>query len=438
MTGPPKKDAATQQPDASAANVSEAAQRNAFPAAPGPVGQTSALEQAKVQLKNVPVRSSKIPQIPKCLSAIGFNRTSDGRYVNSRSEANIQEITFGRDRTDDNCAWIVVSARKPFAHATAAMKRFAQRRGTELEGRLRIVTEYWLRTVRPFIKDRALRGAELYMATDAHLRLRQAAEHAANWNTTEEGRRASVPVEAILDLGKDPFLEPEELCCDENLKPETLAALAAPLVQKPAAELTPLAAVGIAHELLMAARRYVKALPEQKRGTERLMEDFDKAFSTITFAAIKASNSKGLGRLPLLPPSGQKRKSISEQKQREEPLSVAAIREAVRRYLDEHTPRLTQEQYERDQEQTERLAKEDKLFRVGTPRPRTYQEWTSDNQNAIDDCMVNSRVSLQALCNLRWERFERQWRQRQLIVSKRKPRPKLRSRKPLANRRSRQ
>jgi hypothetical protein len=168
----------------------------------------------------------------------------------------------------------------------------------------------------------------------------------------------------------------------------------------------------------MAAGRYVNALPEQKRGTERLMDDFDKAFSTVTFAEIKASNTKSTGQLPLLPPTGQKRKGVSEEKQGKEPLSVPAIREAVKRYLDEHTARLTQEEYERDQEQTEWLAKEGKLVRLGSGKSRTYQEWQSDNQKAIDDCMENSRISLQDLCKLRWERFERQWSQRQHIASK--------------------
>jgi hypothetical protein len=427
MTRFQKQGAAMKQRKASVAPASTGtAQRNPAPVATGSVGQTSVPAQAMPQPKTVAIKSGQLPQIFRRLSAIGFNCTSDGRYVNPSPGANIQEIAWGRDRIEDNCVWLVVSARKPFAYALAAMERFAQRRQAELERKLRLAKEYWLR-IQPFIKDRPLRNAELYVATDAHFRLRQAAGRAAEWNRTEEGRRFSVPVEALPDFGKDPFLEPEELCRDENLKPETLAAIAAPMMQKRTAELTPLAAIGVAHELLLAAERYVKALPEQKRGTERLMDDFDKAFSTVTFTEIKASNPKSSGKLPLLPPSGQKRKNISEQEQREEPLSVPAIREAVKRYLDEHTPRLTQEEYERDQEQTERLAKEGKLVRLGSGKTRTYQEWQSDNQKAIDDCMENSRVSLQDLCKLRWERFERQWNQRQLIASNRKtPRRKPR------------
>jgi hypothetical protein len=151
-----------------------------------------------------------------------------------------------------------------------------------------------------------------------------------------------------------------------------------------------------------------------------MKEAIANALSTVTFAEIQASNKETSGQLPLLPPTGQKRKGISEQKQREEPLSVSAIREAVKRYLDEHTPRMTKEEYERDQEQTEQLANEGKLRMLGSGKPRTYQEWQGENQRAIQDCMQNNRISLQDLCKLRWERFERQWSQRQHIVSKRK------------------
>jgi hypothetical protein len=435
MAGFSKQGAAMKQRKASVANVSKAtAQSNAVSAVTGSIGRVSVPEQATTQRKTVPIKSGKLPQVLRRLSAIGFTCTSDGRYVNPNPEANIQEIAWGFDRIEDNCACLIVTARKPFAYAAATMERFAQRRQAELERRLRLAKEYWLR-LQPYIKDRHLRDAELYVAAHAHSRLCQAAGYAAEWNGTEEGRRCSVPAEAIPDFRKDPFLEPEELCRDENLKPEILAAIAAPLMQKQAAELSPFEAVGVAHELLMAAERFIKALPEQKRGTEGWMEAFRTAFSTVTFAEIRASNMKSSGRVPLLPASGQKRKNISEQEQREEPLSVPAIREAVRRYLDEHTPRLTQEEYERGQEQTARLAKEGKLVMLGSGKTRTYQEWQSDNQKAIDDCMENSRVLLQNLCGVRWERFERKWRQRELIASnretpRRKPRKQRREKAP--------
>jgi hypothetical protein len=175
-----------------------------------------------------------------------------------------------------------------------------------------------------------------------------------------------------------------------------LAAIAAPLVKKQTAELTPIAAVGVAHELLMAAGRYINALPEQKRGTERIIEDFRSAFSTVTFAEIAESNQKGSGQLPFLPPIGQKKKSRTQQEIREKPLSVNAIKDAVRDFLSKHTPEITREDYERDQGQSKRV---------------------------IDDCMENSRVSLQDLCRLRWERFEKSSRDQQARRRKPKPRP---------------
>ena len=75
------------------------------------------------------------------------------------------------------------------------------------------------------------------------------------------------------------------------------------------------------------------------------------AFSTVTFAEIEASNRTDSGQLPLLPPVGQKKKGRTEQELAEKPLSKTAIKNAVRHFLDERTPRMSQEQYEREQEQ---------------------------------------------------------------------------------------
>jgi hypothetical protein len=312
------------------------------------------------------------------------------------------------------------------AAGNAVMQRAATERG------LRLAKEYWLR-IQPFIKNRPLRDAELYVATDAHLRLRQAAGRAAEWNGTNYGQRFPIPAEAFPDFGKDPFLEPEELCRNENLKPAVLAAIAAPLIQKRTAELTPIAVIGVAHNLLMAAEQYVKALPGQKRGTDRLVADVGMAFGTVTFAEIEASNGKHSGQLPLLPPVGQKKKGGTDRELTEKPLSRTAIKNAVKRFLHEHTPRMSQGEYEREQEQTERLAKEGKLFRPGIVRPMSYQEWQRHNQEAIDDCLKNDRISLQDLCVLRWERFERQSKIRQSAALKRttiKGKPKRREKRP--------
>src|SRR5438309_1977332 len=99
--------------------------------------QASSPEQAKSRRKEVALKSEKIPQIFRRLSATGFKHTPDGRYVNSDPAANIREIRWGLDTIEENCALVIVTARKPFAYAAAAIERFAQPRQAELERKLR-------------------------------------------------------------------------------------------------------------------------------------------------------------------------------------------------------------------------------------------------------------------------------------------------------------
>jgi hypothetical protein len=63
---------------------------------------------------------------------------------------------------------------------------------------------------------------------------------------------------------------------------------------------------------------------------------------------------------------------------------------------------MSQEQYERGQEQQDRLAKAGMLVQLGSGRPMSYQEWQQSNQDGIDDCLKNNRISLQDLCTMRW------------------------------------
>lgn len=385
--------------------------------------------QVEAHVKTVLLKSGKLPQIFRCVSGLGFTCSPDGRYLNSSPESNIQEIAVRRDTIDGECIWLVVRARNPFSFAQTALQSCAERRQSELEQNLRLAKEYWLR-IQGSVKDRKLRGAELYVATDAHSRLRRAATYLTEWRGTEYGRR-SAGAEEIPDWGQPVFREPEELCTDEGLTPETLARIAASLMRERTKVLTSAEAVLAAHDLLMAAERYVATLPKQKRGSYRIIEGFQEAFSTVKFVEIYASNRKSSGKLPLLPAIGQKHKNVPEQEQRERPLTVQAIREAVRRYLEEQTPHLTREEYERDQEQTHRLAEGKKLTIFGGRKTRTYQQWQGDNQRAIEDFMKESRISIQDLCNLRWARFERQWQLRQRIALNRKPpQRKVRSEKP--------
>lgn len=307
------------------------------------------------------------------------------------------------------------------AAGDAGMQRAATERGLRLE------KEYWLRTIQPHIAGRILRGVEFFVAQHAHWHLQEAVKKANDWNHScdvakDEARK---PVSVDVDFSAEIFREPEvpEMLFADNVKPEILAAIAAPLV-KETAKLTPAKAIRNAHELVMAAERYIGTLPKKKEGTESLIADFEMAFSTVTFAEIEASNRTDSGQLPLLPPVALKRKARDEQELAEKPLSNTAIKNAVSHFLYERTPRMSQGEYEREQEQTERLAKEEKLFRQGIVRPMSYQEWQQRNRAAIDDCLKNDRISLQDLCALRWKRFERQSEIRQSAALKRTRRGK--------------
>ncbi|MGO8839071.1 MAG: hypothetical protein ACLQAH_07500 [Limisphaerales bacterium] len=278
---------------------------------------------------------------------------------------------------------------------------------------LRLVKAYWLKTIWPYIAKRHLQGVEFYMAADAHRRLQAAQRRAEDWNRTSNGKRCPVPAEAGADLTEARFHEPEELCRDENLKPETLAKIAAPLVQPRPENLTPSAAIGVAHDSLLSAEQYIKALPEQKHGADRFAEDLGWAVSPVTFAQIEASNGKGSGQLPLLPPVARKQKGRTD---RDEPLSGNAIKKAVERFLNGHALRLTQKEYERDPAKTE------------SGRPKTYHEWQKDNKRRIEDCLQNNWISLQDLCTLRSERFCRQSQSRSQTAATREQ--KKRAHKP--------
>lgn len=280
----------------------------------------------------------------------------------------------------------------------------------KVEQELRLAKEYWLRTIRPHIAGRILRGAEFFVAKHAHWRLQKATKKAGDWNHLCDAKmdEARSPVLVDVDLSAESFREPEvlEMLFADSVKPETLAAIAAPMV-KQAAKLTEADAIRNAHELLMAAEQYIGTLPKKTEEIESWVADFEQAFSAVTFAEIEASNKNNSGQLPLLPPVAPKRKGRPEQEIGEHPLSVPAIRAAVKHFLDERTPRKSQEQYEREQEQTARLAKAGMLFRFGNERPTSYQEWQQSNQDAIDDCLKNNRISLQDLCTMRWERFKK-------------------------------
>ena len=277
---------------------------------------------------------------------------------------------------------------------------------TTIEQELRLAKEYWLRTIQPRIAGRKLRGVELAVAKDAHCRLHEGQRQAETWNRSEAGRL--LPLE--IDMSGERFQEPEILFADENLKPEMLAKIAAPLMYQSGAKTTSLEAVRTAHELLMAAEQYIGTLPKITEGTESLVADFDTVFSTVTFAEIEASNKETSGQIPLLPPVQQKRN--------EGILTVTAIKNAVKRFLEQkkkNHSQISEAQWNREAKEGAKLAQHG-LFpypKHGTGKLTTYQQEQGKPNEVIADCLQNNRIILQDLCDLRWERFRNFWQKQQ-------------------------
>lgn len=276
---------------------------------------------------------------------------------------------------------------------------------TEIEWELRLAKKYWLRTVQPRIAGRILRGVEFFVAQDAHRRLQVAIKKADDWNrqcVAVAGEPFPPPmlVSVDVDLSAEEFREPEEpkMLFAENVKPEILAAIAAPLVNKGKKPMTPGEAIRRAHELLMDVERYIGTLP-RKGGTNSSDRDFDLAFGPVTFAEILQSNEKDSGQLPLLPPSQQKRN--------EGHLTLTRLKAEVKRFLQNQISPMTQDEYEQAEQQDEMLFSSGRHIEDG--QPADYDEWQQHNQAVIDDCLKNSRIAVQDLCTLRWERFKKFW-----------------------------
>ena len=263
--------------------------------------------------------------------------------------------------------------------------------GNLIETDLRLAKEYWLKTVWPYIAGRKLRGVELFVAQDAFWRLQK---------VQRDAKDSPVSADAFVDFTKDEFREPEELCRDEDLKPETLAAIAAPLMPKPTKELTSIATISVAHELLMAAKQYINTLPERKTGADRAGEDLVMTFSTVPFVEIEASNKSDSRQLPLLP--GVYGKSRE--------LTLPALRKAVKSFLEakgRNRPHITEAEWNCQENQTDSLIKSGQLIPMGMGRRQTYQEWLQEPTEALNDALQNNRIVLHDLCELRWLRFKR-------------------------------
>jgi hypothetical protein len=286
------------------------------------------------------------------------------------------------------------------------------------ETEFRLVKEYWLQTIQPFIAGRKLHGVEFFVAQDAWYLLRK---------IQGDATRPSVSGIPLVDFASDEFREPEELFRDENLKPDTLAGIAAPLLRRDTATLPPIAAVKVAHELLMAAERYIEKLPKKKTGAEQAGNDVRLELSPVQFADIVASNKKDSGQLPLLP--GVYGKSSE--------LTLPALKAAVKRHLEEkakNRPQMTEAEWNFETEQTKALEKAGRLIQLGSGKAPTFQEWQNQPQEAIADALQNNRIILQDLCDLRFQRFKRFWEKQRHAGSQHKAKAKKpRKLKPLSN-----
>src|SRR5438876_1758089 len=255
---------------------------------------------------------------------------------------------------------------------------------------LRLAKEYWLRTIQPYIADRKLQGVELFVAKDAHLRLRSAVTKAENWNNSDDGKRSPVPADVIPRLQEVKFHEPEALLANESLKPEELAKIAALLMAKREVELPLPEAVRRAHELFIAAECHIKKLPKRSE----LVTDFRQAMSSVTFTEIRRSNEQDSGQLPLLPPVQRGRNQGQ--------LSLKRLKVAVKGFLEQQTPDLTQKEWDREQDEDARLLKGG-LFRedqagqlkrvaevvsLGREKPATFHEWRKVRREAMEDCLL--------------------------------------------------
>lgn len=241
-------------------------------------------------------------------------------------------------------------------------------------------------------------GPELFVALDANRRLRDAEDQARQWNETKDGQSSPVPPEAFLELQAETFREPEALFRDDNLKPETLARIASPLLKEKWPELTAGDAVRRAHEILIEAERYLAALPAEKQGIEKLIHELEQGFSRVSFAEILRSSDEGSGQVPLLGGVAKKRAA----------LSAGALKMAVRRYFErekQNRSRVSKREWNRQVAQRRKLIKPGAFPQLANENPQTYHQWQRELDNEINDSLQNKQITLQRLCDLRWQRF---------------------------------
>lgn len=300
------------------------------------------------------------------------------------------------------------------------VQRICRLKSARIETELRLAKRYWLETVQRFIAGRKLRGAELSVAMYAYRNLlRESDRNGRDWNDggrrlvldsgklvivkDNPGRDCLIPGEALVNWQDPLYAEPEPLYADD-LKPEPLASLAASLLPKSKTRLWPDEAIRHGHNLLLAAERYIRSLPKRPPPREAFKEDYMAWLVTVTFKEIMASNRKGSGELPLLPPLQLKKKGKSAD-EITGTQSLEAIRKTVREFLERERPHVTEAEDKFEEEQNALLESQGALIYPFGRRQPSYQEKQAEEQARIDDCMENNRISVMNLCKLRWQRF---------------------------------
>jgi hypothetical protein len=277
-----------------------------------------------------------------------------------------------------------------------------------LQNELRLATDYWLKTVQPYIAGRRLSNPDLYVAQDAHLRLEKARANAVRWNDLPEGKAAPI---ALPDLGDSKFRTPQPLYAEDFPPPEVLATIAAPLLTKQAPPLSAEDAIRCACELLSAAQQHVIGLPRRPPAAKESEADLEAALcSYVTVAEVHESNKPASRRLPLLPALRVPRKGIAPGKVTGTQTEKAILM-AMEDFQKERAPEIEQKDWQRDEDQDRKL--------FPHRRPQTWQDWQQEWQRSIDDVKGSRRLSLLALCQLRWERFRRQSDRQSEVATKR-------------------
>lgn len=105
-----------------------------------------------------------------------------------------------------------------------------------------------------------------------------------------------------------------------------------------------------------------------------------------------------------------------------------ALKIAVKRFFEKHHPRMTRAEFEQDEKwwatalkKSNQVGGVSKMSRIGSGKKLTYQEWQKLNQDSLNDCLDNNRISAHLIAVLRWERFKDFNEKQQSRAENRKP-----------------